>query len=150
MFFVVLSIAIFCLETYHKFRVPIEGADPINKTRLELIQAPNEDFCVKEKITDVTYSFTDTQPHIIMTILDYICAAYFTTEFAIRVFFSPRKLQFFKQPLNIIDLLCLIPHLIAIILVTINPNDSTSQLFKSMLALRTVRILRIFKLMKHY
>jgi hypothetical protein len=150
MFFVVLSIAIFCLETYHKFRVPIEGAEPINRTNLYLAKAPNEDLCIKEKPTEARYSFADTQPHIVMIILDYICAAYFTTEFAARVFFTPRKLQFFRQPLNIIDLLCLIPHLIAIILVTINPNDSTSQLFKSMLALRTVRILRIFKLMKHY
>lgn len=150
MFFVVMSIAIFCLETYHKFRVPIDGAQPINKTKYELIMAPNEDYCIKETVTDAAYKFSDTKPHVVMTILDYVCAAYFTTEFVIRVFFAPRKMQFFRQPLNIIDLLCLIPHLIAIILVTINPNDSTSQLFKSMLALRTIRILRIFKLMKHY
>ena len=58
-----------------------------------------------------------------------------------------------KGALNVIDLLCLIPHLIAIILVTVDPygaSKDTSSLFKSMLALRTVRILRIFKLMKHY
>ncbi|KAL3866941.1 hypothetical protein ACJMK2_044188 [Sinanodonta woodiana] len=88
-----------------------------------------------------------------MEYLDYICAAYFTTEFVLRIVFAPSKLAFIKSALNVIDLLCLVPHLISIILVTTDPNGAikdTSQLFKSMLALRTVRILRIFKLMKHY
>ena len=151
MFFVVLSIATFCLETYDKFRVPINSTiKPINNTGLHLIQAATGDYCVKDKLLDIVYDFSDTKPHIVMNVLDYICAAYFTTEYAIRFFFAPRKFHFIRQPLNVIDIFCLIPHLIAIILVTVNPNDSTSQLFKSMLALRTVRILRVFKLMKHY
>lgn len=149
MSFVVLSIGIFTLETYSWFRVPISGATKQNSTSMALIVNPTGEYCVKSG-GQGEYSFADTQPHIVMQILDYICASYFTTEYVFRFFFSPRKFQFLRQPLNVIDILCLIPHLIAIILVTINPNDSTSQLFKSMLALRTVRILRIFKLMKHY
>lgn len=150
MFFVCLSIAVFCLETYEKFRVPInDKVKPINKTGMYLKESTTGDFCIKTS-TELKYEFSDTQPHIVMQIMDYICAAYFTTEYTIRIFFAPKKFKFIRQPLNVIDIFCLIPHLIAIILVTINPNDSTSQLFKSMLALRTVRILRVFKLMKHY
>lgn len=149
MFFVCLSIGIFCLETYPWFRVPLEGAVATNESTSALYKNAIDQYCITTKKSGV-YSFDSTRPHIVMQILDYICAAYFTTEYVFRIFFAPRKLKFIRQPLNVIDICCLIPHLVAIILVTINPNDSTSQLFKSMLALRTVRILRIFKLMKHY
>lgn len=151
MFFVVLSISIFCMETYDKFRVPIEGAKPINSTSLrKLTKSPIGDYCISEKQDDLKYDFYDTQPHAVIQNLDYLCAAYFTLEMVIRLVFAPRKLYFLRQPMTIIDFLCLIPHLLAIILVTIDPNGTTSQLFRSMLVLRIVRILRIFKLMKHY
>lgn len=153
MFFVVLSIAIFCLETYHWFRVPIPGALSHNATAYDTYFAPTGDQCIKTKHERGKYAFADTEPHPAMTYLDYVCAAYFTIEYLTRLFFSPNKLKFIKGPLNVIDLLCLIPHLIAIIMVTVDPYGSskdTSNLFRAFLALRTVRILRIFKLMKHY
>lgn len=148
MFFVILSIATFCLETYSSFRVPIDGASMVNKTSSYVISY-EDDTCRRQGVSS-GYAFADTKPHVVMQVLDYICAAYFSIEFLLRFFFAPHKLKFFKTPLNIIDLLCLVPHLIAISLNLKDPNDTTSQLFKSMLALRTVRILRIFKLMKHY
>ena len=154
MFFVVMSIAIFCLETYHWFRVPIEDAKPQNSSKnIEAYFSPTGDQCVRKKYDDGEYAFADTEPHPAMTYIDYVCAAYFTLEFISRVVFCPDKLAFFKGPLNVIDLLCLIPHLTAIILVLADPDGSskdTSNLFRAFLALRTVRILRIFKLMKHY
>ena len=153
MFFVVLSIAIFCLETYHWFRVPIPGARPQNASdSFSAYTAANGAYCFRKDLK-TSYLFADTEPHPAMVYLDYVCAAYFTIEFIFRFSFSPSKLTFMKGALNVIDLLCLIPHLIAIILVTVDPygaSKDTSSLFKSMLALRTVRILRIFKLMKHY
>ena len=153
MFFVVLSIAIFCLETYHWFRVPIPGAQPQNASdSFAAYYAANGAYCFRKELK-TSYLFADTEPHPAMVYLDYVCAAYFTIEFIFRFSFSPSKLAFMKGALNVIDLLCLIPHLIAIILITVDPygaSKDTSSLFKSMLALRTVRILRIFKLMKHY
>lgn len=153
MFFVVLSIGIFCLETYHWFRVPIPGAKPRNASVYDIYFSPTNDRCIKTKYESGKYAFEDTEPHPAMTYMDYVCAAYFTMEFITRFFFAPSKLQFMKGPLNVIDLLCLIPHLVAIIMVTVDPYGSskdTSKLFRAFLALRTVRILRIFKLMKHY
>ena len=153
MFFVVLSIAIFCLETYHWFRVPIPGAQLQNTSdTFTAYYAANGAYCFRKDLK-TSYLFADTEPHPAMVYMDYICAAYFTIEFIFRVSFSPSKIAFFKSALNVIDLLCLIPHLVAIILITVDPygaSKDTSSLFKSMLALRTVRILRIFKLMKHY
>ena len=153
MFFVVLSIAIFCLETYYWFRIPIPGAQPQNASdSFSAYYAANGAYCFRKDLK-TSYLFADTEPHPAMVYMDYVCAAYFTIEFIFRFSFSPSKLGFMKAALNVIDLLCLIPHLIAIILITVDPygaSKDTSSLFKSMLALRTVRILRIFKLMKHY
>ncbi|XP_060560572.1 potassium voltage-gated channel protein Shaw-like [Ruditapes philippinarum] len=153
MFFVVLSIAIFCLETYHWFRVPIPGANAHNASKYDTYFSPTGDQCIRTKHESGQYLFEETEPHPAMTYLDYVCAAYFTIEYIARFFFAPSKLKFIKGPLNVIDLLCLVPHLIAIIMVTVDPYGSskdTSNLFRAFLALRTVRILRIFKLMKHY
>lgn len=153
MFFVVLSIAIFCLETYHWFRVPIPGANAHNASKYDTYFSPTGDQCIRTKHESGQYLFEETEPHAAMTYLDYVCAAYFTIEYLARFFFAPSKFKFVKGPLNVIDLLCLVPHLTAIIMVTVDPYGSskdTSNLFRAFLALRTVRILRIFKLMKHY
>lgn len=153
MFFVVLSIAIFCLETYHWFRVPIPGAVPHNSSTYENYFSAVGDQCIRKKKDQGRYSFTNTEPHEAMTYLDYVCAAFFTIEFVSRLFFSPSKWKFAKGPLNIIDFLCLVPHLTAVIMNSVDPYGSskhTSNLFRAFLALRTVRILRVFKLMKHY
>ena len=48
-----------------------------------------------------------------------------------------------------IDLICLIPHYVAIILVAVDLTSAAVPL-KTFMMLRIVRILRIFKLMKHY
>lgn len=153
MFFVVLSIAIFCLETYHWFRVPIPGAKPINTSTYENYISAVGDHCIRQKDVKGKYTFSSTEPHPAMTYLDYVCAAYFLIEFVTRLVFAPSKWQFAKGPLNIIDFLCLVPHLTAVILNSVDPYGSskdTSNLFRAFLALRTVRILRVFKLMKHY
>ena len=153
MFFVVLSIAIFCLETYHWFRVPIPGAVAHNASTYENYFSAVGDQCIRQRIEKGKYSFANTEPHEAMTYLDYVCAAFFTIEFLTRLFFSPNKLKFAKGPLNIIDFLCLVPHLTAVIMNSVDPYGSsknTSNLFRAFLALRTVRILRVFKLMKHY
>ncbi|XP_050403234.2 potassium voltage-gated channel protein Shaw isoform X1 [Patella vulgata] len=151
MFFVLLSIGVFCLETHALFRVPLDGVTVPNGTVL----APSYTYkgehtcCCRMKVSN-ELTLSQTEPHDAMTYLDYLCAAFFTFEYITRFFFAPQKVQFLKKPLNIIDILCLLPHFVSIILKTINPADSASQILKSVLALRIIRVLRIFKLMKHY
>ncbi|XP_071117836.1 potassium voltage-gated channel protein Shaw-like [Haliotis cracherodii] len=148
MFFVVLSIAVFCLETHSWFRVPLPGVTLPNTTSLEVTSRGDGACCCKVKVDELPSTLTE--PHDAMKYMDYLCAAFFTFEYLMRLFFAPRKLVFIRQPLNVIDILCLLPHFIAITIKTINPADSASHFLKSVLALRIVRVLRIFKLMKHY
>ena len=149
MFFVLLSIAVFVLETHTWFRV----ADPgYNATVTSIATAsylgPNH--CSCKIAVDTTDFNKNSEPHPAMTYLDYLSAAFFTLEFLVRIFFAPNKLDFFRQPLNVIDILCLVPHFTSIIIKTVSPSDNAGNILRSVLALRVIRVLRIFKLMKHY
>ncbi|KAL8616674.1 hypothetical protein ACOMHN_031656 [Nucella lapillus] len=149
MFFVLLSIGVFVLETHSWFRVMRNGYNGTeDRTISGSYLGPSHCSCmIEESAKDY---INNSEPHAAMTYLDYLCAAFFTLEFLVRIFFSPNKLQFFKQPLNVIDLLCLVPHFTSIIIKTVSPSDNAGNILRSVLALRVIRVLRIFKLMKHY
>ncbi|XP_070174727.1 potassium voltage-gated channel protein Shaw-like [Littorina saxatilis] len=149
MFFVLLSIAVFVLETHTWFRVPNDGYNNTSETQVSGGYISTGHCSCKITKGDPDY-INNSQPHTAMTYLDYLCAAFFTLEFLVRIYFAPSKLEFFKQPLNIIDILCLVPHFTSIIIKTVSPLDTAGNILRSMLALRVIRVLRIFKLMKHY
>ncbi|CAG5121863.1 unnamed protein product [Candidula unifasciata] len=151
MFFVLLSIAVFVLETHSWFRIPLKG---MNYTTT-VSASPSCSFsladtcCCRYEIKE-DLKFDESEPHEAMTYLDYICLAFFALEYIGRLYFAPKKMEFFKQPLNVIDIMCLLPHFASIIMKSIDPTEKSSQIIKVVLALRIIRVLRIFKLMKHY
>lgn len=149
MFFVLLSIAVFVLETHPIFRVPLPNTKVPNSTTTTNYTADNS-CCCQTQTTTPSLSFDQTEPHEVMTYLDYVCAAFFTLEYLVRVGFAPKKMEFFRRPLNIIDILCLLPHFTSIIIKTVISSNSATNILRSVLALRIIRVLRIFKLMKHY
>lgn len=87
--------------------------------------------------------------------VDWGCLAFFCIELILRLIFAPNKCRFMKSLLNIIDIVCIIPQIISIILEGLEDNLGVDamragdflQLTK---ILRMIRVLRIFKLMKHY
>lgn len=146
MFFVILSIGVFVLETHELFRDPNPGAILGNSS----ITATCSSYDCRCRYSAPVLTINNSEPKAYMTYLDYVCAAFFSFEYLMRIFFAPRKLNFLKQPLNIIDLLCLVPHFVIIIVQMVDPQNATSDYFKPILALRIIRVMRIFKLMKHY
>ncbi|CAL1539168.1 unnamed protein product [Lymnaea stagnalis] len=154
MFFVLLSIAVFVLETHYWFRIPLAGVNSTSSssgsTGSCATTFSSSDTCCCRYNTNDELKYSDSEPHDAMTYLDYIGAGFFTIEYLSRIFFCPKKLEFLKQPLNIIDILCLLPHYASIIIKSVDPTEKSSQIIKTVLALRIIRVLRIFKLMKHY
>ncbi|KAH9524632.1 Potassium voltage-gated channel protein egl-36 [Bulinus truncatus] len=153
MFFVILSIGVFVLETHYWFRTPLDGFNVTSSggssSSCATTFSSSDTCCCRFNAND-ELKFTESEPHDAMVILDYISAGFFTLEFLSRFYFSPRKLQFLKQPLNIIDIMCLLPHFASIIIKSVDPTEKSSQIIRTVLALRIIRVLRIFKLMKHY
>ncbi|PVD19396.1 hypothetical protein C0Q70_19884 [Pomacea canaliculata] len=73
MFFVLLSIAVFVLETHPIFRVPLPNTKVPNSTTTTNYTTDNS-CCCQTQTTTPSLSFDQTEPHEVMTYLDYVCA----------------------------------------------------------------------------
>ena len=91
--------------------------------------------------------------HEFLQILDYVCTAFFTVELVVRIIFAPNKTAFFRSPMNVIDILALLPLYVQIILEMTDKHNCLSNhtaVIETIFILRIIRIFRIFHLVKHY
>ncbi|CAH1774796.1 unnamed protein product [Owenia fusiformis] len=86
--------------------------------------------------------------------MDMMCTVFFTIEIIVRIVFAPKKLEFFKSFMNIIDIVALLPLYVQVILTYAPAPDNCISHHKAVLELifilRIIRIFRIFHLVKHY
>eukprot|EP00080_Pristionchus_pacificus_P020770 PDM80790.1 ion channel [Pristionchus pacificus] len=58
--------------------------------------------------SEFVYRPTD-DPHPSLVVMEYVCIAWFTFEYLVRVTIAPRRYEFFSRTLNLIDLLTILP-----------------------------------------
>ncbi|XP_063801787.1 potassium voltage-gated channel subfamily G member 4 [Pseudophryne corroboree] len=85
-------------------------------------------------------------------IIETVCVAWFSLEFFLRFVQAKSKCQFFKGPLNIIDVLAILPYYVSLVVEdeqkTLDKPSGNSYLEKIGLVLRVLRALRILYVMR--
>ncbi|XP_016299818.1 potassium voltage-gated channel subfamily C member 1-like isoform X2 [Sinocyclocheilus anshuiensis] len=132
LFFILVSITTFCLETHEAFNTIINKTEAFH----------NDSF------TDFSQQYEiETDPAL--TYVEGVCVLWFTFEFLVRVTFSPDKLEFVKSILNIIDFVAILPFYLEVGLSGLS-SKAAKDVLGFLRVVRFVRILRIFKLTRHF
>ncbi len=128
---IVISIVIFCLETLPEFRDDKEFLSPGKNSS----QADN--------------GFTPFNDPFF--IVETVCIIWFSFEIIVRFFASPSKADFFKNAMNSIDIVSILPYFITLgtDLAHQQGNGQHAMSFAILRIIRLVRVFRIFKLSRH-
>ena len=86
----------------------------------------------------------------IIDVIDNITIGFFTLEYLMRLACSPRKFKFMKGPMNMIDLLAIIPFYLSILLEGLKDFEIIGKAGKIIRLIKVMRILRIYKLVRHF
>ncbi|XP_014852691.1 PREDICTED: potassium voltage-gated channel subfamily C member 1-like [Poecilia mexicana] len=132
LFFILLSISTFCLETHEAFNTIY------NKTENVTTGNITHEEIVYEVVTDGW-----------LTYVEGVCVIWFTIEVVARVIFCPDKAEFFRSTLNIIDFVAIVPFYLEVALSGLS-SKTAKDVLSFLRVVRFVRILRIFKLTRHF
>ncbi|CAL8243259.1 unnamed protein product [Lota lota] len=130
LFFILVSITTFCLETHEAFN-------------------PVCNFTVTDPVDNSTRTYLETETVVYLTYIEGVCVLWFTFEFLMRVLFCPSKLEFVRNTLNIIDFVAILPFYLEVGLSGLS-SKAAKDVLGFLRVVRFVRILRIFKLTRHF
>ncbi|KAM4650451.1 potassium voltage-gated channel subfamily A member 7 [Discoglossus pictus] len=129
---ILISIVIFCLETLPEFRderdlsLPVQPHHRSNITHVIVNKSPFED------------------PFFIV---ETICICWFSFELTVRFIASPSKPAFFKDIMNMIDFVAIIPYFVALG-TELARHKGVGQPAMSLAILRVIRLVRVFRIFK--
>ncbi|XP_051548759.1 potassium voltage-gated channel subfamily A member 1-like [Myxocyprinus asiaticus] len=128
---ILISIVIFCLETLPELKGNPEG-------RIQIIG--NSTFYFKPNIL--------TDPFFIV---ETLCIIWFSFELIVRFFACPSKAAFFKNMMNTIDIVAIIPYFITLGTELAEEQDGKEgkgEQATSLAILRVIRLVRVFRIFK--
>ncbi|XP_055357691.1 potassium voltage-gated channel subfamily A member 7-like [Paramacrobiotus metropolitanus] len=148
MLMIILSVVVLCTQSMPQFR------GITNATReLEVIVNGSFNDTDGDGIDDaaelaVIYDYAQfSDPFFIIAT---VCIAWFTIEFILRVISCPSKKNFLKSPINIIDLIAIVPYYIDITVTVVCLSRGISSHSKASIMgiLRVLRVIRIFRIVR--
>jgi len=133
---ILLSIITFCLETLPEFR------------QYRMVNETSENGTSTMEWHDDDDIPRFNEPFFI---IETICVIWFTSELTLRFGASPDHLAFFKNIMNLIDLVAIIPYFITLATAIADESWTNNQAMSLAIlrVIRLVRVFRIFKLSRH-
>ncbi|XP_005996789.1 potassium voltage-gated channel subfamily A member 2 [Latimeria chalumnae] len=129
---ILISIVIFCLETLPEFRDERDLSLPV-----QIHQRGNETFQDHEKTP-----FDDP-----FFIVETMCICWFSFELMVRFIVCPSKPAFFKDIMNMIDFVAIIPYFVTLG-TEFARQRGVGQPAMSLAILRVIRLVRVFRIFK--
>ncbi|XP_032895489.1 potassium voltage-gated channel subfamily A member 1 [Amblyraja radiata] len=126
---ILISIVIFCLETLPQLK----------DDRKRVMQVGNTTMPYKSNIL--------TDPFFIV---ETLCIIWFSFELIVRFFACPSKAEFFKNIMNFIDIVAIIPYFITLGTELAEEDEGTmsGEQATSLAILRVIRLVRVFRIFK--
>merc|ERR1719458_1019942 len=87
---------------------------------------------------------------LLLKIVDHASMWFFTLEYIVRFCCSPHKIRFVYAPLNIVDLLAILPYFVSFLVDELKDTQMIGRAGKVFRLIRVMRILRVFKLVRHF
>ncbi|XP_028652112.2 potassium voltage-gated channel subfamily A member 10 [Erpetoichthys calabaricus] len=148
-FVIVVSIIIFCLETLPEFRDDrdylVEDPDLFNLTEDDSFETTAPPMPSQRSPRSTAFS----DPFFV---IETACIVWFFFELSVRFFVCPSKQEFFRNIMNIIDVVSIIPYFVTLItelVATPEPSSGQTMSLAILRIIRLVRVFRIFKLSRH-
>uniref|UniRef100_A0A096LTW3 Potassium voltage-gated channel, shaker-related subfamily, member 7 n=1 Tax=Poecilia formosa TaxID=48698 RepID=A0A096LTW3_POEFO len=134
---IVLSILIFCLETLPEFRNEKERREALKPSYVRRA------FSTQQKQSQSPFQ----DPFFIV---ETICICWFSFELIMRFISAPSKIGFFKDIMNIIDFLAILPFFVTVGTELAKDKGTPPSVSLALIrVIRLVRVFRIFKLSRH-
>ena len=90
-------------------------------------------------------------PDPVLFIIDSVCVALFTLEYSLKLMCAPKKSHFCRDPLNIIDLLAILPYFIQLIVEYVQVKERYEEtVVDALYIIQIFRMIRIFKILRHF
>ncbi|KAF6773319.1 hypothetical protein AHF37_06522 [Paragonimus kellicotti] len=175
---IILSIVIFCIETLPHFKhykvITLEKYESsvvdqmpvgsnISQTETELTTIPpdqydqntfeNNNCLTNQHPLECLIITDDDSPGIEdpFFLVETVCIVWFTFDLLVRFASSPEKLVFFRNIMNFIDIVAIIPYFITLgtMLAEASRTQNQAMSLAILRVIRLVRVFRIFKLSRH-
>lgn len=149
--FAVLAIFSFCASTTSVFQIDNSDSPDVATSSLDQNSS--------QQATNISTTQPTLQPdtsdmprssRIIpaLVVIDYVCLAFFTLEYLIRLVCAPRFWRFVISPTAIIDILAILPDYIELIVQAATPDNRDSVVFDFLFLLRLMRVIKIFRVVR--
>ncbi|CAJ0561670.1 unnamed protein product, partial [Mesorhabditis spiculigera] len=109
----------------------------------ETVVLPNGTVTIVEKVEEMKVE------HSAFVFTERTCIAFFTVEYCLRFFAAPRKLRFALKPLNVVDLLSIVPFYLELLLTLFGADEKKLRDLRwAFLVVRILRVLRVIRIIK--